>query len=167
MKIRFGMVCCLAMSLMCWVGTAPAHANRPDRSFWPNFDGTLPSELACGTGDVQIHIDTNNEYANTFYDRDGNVVRIRITGSLKETFTNLENGKSVSLNVSGPLTLNFVESGLDFVSSGNGVWFNFSNLPNQILYTSGGITGTVDFASNTLTFLSGPGRVENICPQLS
>jgi len=145
----------------------PSHANPPDRGFFPNFDGTLSSDSACGTGDVQIHIDTNNEYANTFYDQDGNVVRTRITGALKETFTNLETGKSVSLNVSGPLTLNFVESGLDFTSSGNAVWFAFSNLPNQILYTSGGIHGTVDFASNTLTFLTGPGRVEDICPRLS
>lgn len=166
MKIRLGIVCAFTLALVGFMGALPAGADRPSREFSPVEDSTIPSVSACGTGDVQIHIDQNNEYATTRTDRDG-IERTHVSGALKVTYTNVVTSKSVSMNVSGPGTLTFDGDTLDIVGSGNAVWYWFDNLPNQILYTTGGVHAIIDFANNTLTFVSRPARVENICSQLS
>ncbi|MFY9587004.1 MAG: hypothetical protein WAT66_06060, partial [Actinomycetota bacterium] len=143
MKIRLAVVSCVTLSLLGFMGVLPAGADRPTREFSPAEDSTIPSEFACGTGDVQIHIDQNNEYATTRTDRDG-VERTHVSGVLKSTWTNVATGKSVSLNVSGPGTLTFDGDTLDLVGSGNWVNYWFDNLPNQILYTSGSFHAVVD-----------------------
>jgi len=168
MKIRFAIISCLAVSLLGFVGVLPASADRPTREFSPSEDWTIASEFACGTGDVLVHIVENNEYATTRTDRDG-VEHTHISGVLKQTFTNLATGSSVPLNVSGPATLTYDGDRVDIVGSGNWVWSWFDNLPNQILYTTGGFHAIIDTANDTvtLTFVKQPARVENICSQLS
>jgi len=166
MKIRFAIISCLAVSLLGFIGVLPASADRPTREFSPVEDSTIPSEFACGTGDVQIHVDQNNEYASTHTDRDG-VERTHISGVLKWTLTNVATGKSVPQNISGPGTLTFDGDTLDVEGSGNSAWYWYDNLPNQILYTTGSYHAIVDLANNTLTWVKQPAQIENICSQLS
>ena len=45
---------------------------------------------------------TNKEVAKEFFDREGNVLRTLTTGALKVQVTNLDTGKSLDLNISGP-----------------------------------------------------------------
>ena len=165
MKIRLAVISCVTLSLFGFMG-APASADPPTREFSPVEDSTIPSEFACGTGDVLIHIVENNEFATTRTDRDG-VEHTHISGVLKVTYSNLATGKSVPMNISGPGTLTFDGDTLDLVGSGNSAWSWFDNLPNQILYTTGRYHAIIDLANNTLTFLEQPARTENICSQLS
>jgi hypothetical protein len=166
MKMRIGIVSCLTLSLVALMGVLPAGADRPTREFSPVEDSTIPSEFACGTGDVLIHVDQSNEYATTRTDRDG-VERTHVSGVLKVTYTNLATGQTVSNNISGPGTLTFAGDTLDVQGSGNASFYWFDNLPNQILHTSGSYHAIIDLANNTLTFISPPARVENICSRLS
>ena len=56
----------------------------------------------CGF-DIDVEVVKNNEIQTTYYDADGNVVRQRVTGSLKVRLTNLEDPEhSVLFNISGP-----------------------------------------------------------------
>ena len=63
----------------------------------------------------------NKEVLTTFYDKDGNVIRQHIAGTLKVRLTNVATDKSVDLNISGPGTYTFPPDGsVDLVGTGSG-----------------------------------------------
>jgi hypothetical protein len=78
---------------------APASAAAPSREF-----------LAAGPFDVDgpcpfvVHVEypVNKEYLISFTDANGDLTRAIIQGDLVASYTNVENGRSVTLNVSGP-----------------------------------------------------------------
>jgi hypothetical protein len=66
----------------------------------------FPSELDLAAGDfcafpVIITFPVNREFATIFYDAEGNVDHVLITGSLMITATNADTGESVNLNIPG------------------------------------------------------------------
>jgi hypothetical protein len=60
----------------------------------------LPAGVFCPWEGV-VTFPVKNEYATTFYDSQGNITMVLITGSLVVTITNLDNGESVTLNIPG------------------------------------------------------------------
>jgi hypothetical protein len=110
---------------------------------------------------VELTFLTNKEVATTFYDRDGNVVRTLTTGALKVRATNLETGKSIDLNISGPGV-----SYPDGTSINRGSWFywyppgNPQGQPTGIIV----VHGRSAWSPTSFEVLSG--RVEDICAAL-
>jgi hypothetical protein len=88
-------------ALLFALAASPALAAKPDRQFIGGpFEFVLPSEV-CGF-DVMLSSTTNNEYDTTFFDQSGAPVREIISGKLFVTLTNVDTGKSIDVNASGP-----------------------------------------------------------------
>jgi hypothetical protein len=79
-------------------------AARPDRAPSPSPDGIV--DETCGFP-IEVRFPTDRGVMTTFFDRDGNVTRIQVTGHLVATLTNIETGESVTVNISGPGRLVF------------------------------------------------------------
>ncbi len=90
----------LALVLVGLVAT-PVSATPPVREplVFPD-ELPLPAGVFCPWEGL-VTFPVNTETATTFFDRDGNVREVLITGSLVVTITNLDNGESVTLNIPG------------------------------------------------------------------
>lgn len=105
------------MPLALWLLTAtPVAAAAPDREPVLNSGFT---DSSCGF-DVVITIPAQNEVAKTFFDSDGNPIKMIISGRLVYTFTNPANEKSITANVSGPAIFDLVNGTAYFLGSGGG-----------------------------------------------
>jgi hypothetical protein len=62
---------------------------------------TLPAEF-CGF-EVGVNVPVNREYSKELKTPDGVVMATLTTGSLRVSLTNLETGKTITENISGPL----------------------------------------------------------------
>lgn len=80
-------------------------ASRSTREFLPPPDGLL--DTSCGY-EILVTFPVAKEYITTFYDQDGNVTKLIITGNLIVTFTNTATGKSLTVNISGPTHISLV-----------------------------------------------------------
>lgn len=81
--------------------TAPAAAIAPQRE-----PVEFPDELALPAGafcpwEGVVTFPMNNEVATTFFNPDGTIARVVITGALRVTITNVDNVESVTLNIPG------------------------------------------------------------------
>jgi hypothetical protein len=95
----------------------PVAAASPDRA--PVLNETVVDELSCPFP-VQLSYPAQNETATTFYDANGNVTKVIISGRLVLTFTNLNNGTSLTVNASGPAVLNYKSGRLFALGAGGG-----------------------------------------------
>ena len=89
----------------------PTSANPPDRQPVGNVSVTLPAGPTTCPFDLREDFLADREKLTTFFDRDGNVVRLQVTGQLVARFTNLSTGASITLHISGPATLTFGQDG--------------------------------------------------------
>jgi hypothetical protein len=72
-----------------------ARADQPMREGLPQADFTIQGSCSF---DVDLHIIRNNEFITTFSDG-----RQLITGALVVSLTNVDTGKAITLNISGPV----------------------------------------------------------------
>lgn len=82
---------------------APAAASTPQRE-----PVVFPDELVLPAGpfcpwEGLVTFPLNREVATTFFNADGTIARVVITGALRVTVTNVDNGESVTLNIPGVL----------------------------------------------------------------
>ena len=96
--------------------------------------------------------------------------RTFITGSSFERVTNLDNGKSVIVNVSGPTTVTDTNGFPTFVARGRNLWGIHagdlgSGQPGALLLTTGLAVLTV--SASGLTFSHDVGTTENLCVTLA
>lgn len=79
----------------------PASATQPVREplVFPD-ELPMPAGVFCPWEGL-VTFPVNKEFATTFFDQDGSVTEVLITGSLVVTITNLDNGESVTLNIPG------------------------------------------------------------------
>jgi hypothetical protein len=164
-----GVAVVIAALMLLAPGVAAAN-NDPHRMFLPAGPFVIP-DAVCGFP-VHVEVDVNKEYGRESQTPDGSSV-LKVTGSFVETFTNLTNGKSITLNASGPLTvtspvgttLGIVEAhGLTVVYVTNGAEFG---LPNLFL-TSGKFGFTTDFSSDTIVSVQRHPHVKlDICAALA
>jgi hypothetical protein len=96
---------------------APVAGATPDRT--PVLNVTLVDAASCGFP-VALSYPAQNEYQMTFYDGAGNVTKVVISGRLVLTFTNLNNGTSLTVNASGPAVLDFKSGRLFALGAGGG-----------------------------------------------
>jgi hypothetical protein len=133
--------------------------------FFPGFDSTNCGFLVHATQDV------DKVFVKELKTTDGSTIFL-FTGAAKITFTNPANGKSVTVNTSGPAKVTFNADGSSsFRSTGRGpadlspAEQRLTGLPGMFA-TAGPVTGTVD-ANNNLTSLNVNHILVNICAALS
>jgi hypothetical protein len=145
----------------------PASADKPIRE--PLIAEDFTVEGSC---DFPVFVDfvANHEFIKTFFDKDGNVTDQMITGHLTQNLTNLDTGKTIFYNVSGPGFLIFFEDGsLDFVLGGRSSVFLF---PGQVeglplfFVNSGQVTLHLD-AEGNLVSVEQVGHIEDVCAALA
>ncbi|HVD52089.1 MAG TPA: hypothetical protein VNB51_08625 [Candidatus Udaeobacter sp.] len=95
--------------------------------------------------------------------------RVFVTGSSVERVTNLDNGKSVVVNVSGPFTLTDADGVQTFFARGRNLWgFHRGDLgpgqPGALLLTTG--LAILTQSESGSTFTHNAGTTENLCDTL-
>ncbi|NUT72293.1 hypothetical protein [Pseudarthrobacter sp. C4D7] len=131
----------------------------------------LDPGLGCGF-ELQIYSSGGNLHTKEFYDREGHLVRMISAGKgVLLTYTNLENGKSISFNTSGSVsntTRNPDGTYTARASGHNGLIFFPSDMPAGPSTTQ--YTGTVVYnieKDGTWTLVSTSGPAVNVCAALT
>jgi hypothetical protein len=100
---RLGVIVALGALLGMFGGVvtaSPALAGRgPQWEFQPTGPFTLPADF-CGF-QIGVTFPVNQEYGKVLKSSDGSVTTL-ITGSLTASYTNLQTGKAITENISGP-----------------------------------------------------------------
>jgi hypothetical protein len=155
--VTFGIAIALVL------GTQPARAAAPLRFSLDPVHDTAPAGLVCS---FAFSVDTVsvNEVL-TVLDNG----RVFVTGSSVERVTNLDNGNSIVLNVSGPFTLSSADGVDTFVARGRNLWrFDQGALgpgqPGALLVTTGLAIFTQ--SASGITFTHTGGTTENLCETL-
>jgi hypothetical protein len=150
-----------AMCLVVLAFTAssrPAFAGQPPvREPAPAFDAT---GQFCEDFPVLVHVLANRQFITIF--SDGGV---HITGQLKAEITNLDTGKTIVENISGPL---IIEPDGTFFALGRGLLFGEAGFfgpgsPAELSINS----GRVVINGFDLSILSRTGRTEDLCAELA
>jgi hypothetical protein len=135
----------------------PLAAAKPERVAVPQEDFVISG--FCDF-DVLVHPLASKTFNTTFFDRDGNPTREHGTGRLVVRMTNLDTGRSIDLNISGPGT--FVNSPAGLTVDTHGNWMLF--IDGQLFTLSGHGQFFVDATSETI--VSRRGHVTDLCPIL-
>jgi hypothetical protein len=90
------------------VTASPALARGPKWQFQPKSAVILPAEW-CGF-EVRVTPLVNREYSKIFKASDGSFI-VLSTGSVTASYTNLETGKTITENISGPSKTTFFPDG--------------------------------------------------------
>src|SRR5262245_28008455 len=109
---RIGVIVALGalLGMLGGVVTAPpALARGPKWEFVPADPFILPGDTFCGF-DVGVSAPVNKEYSKLLKSPAG-VVATLTTGALTASLTNLGTGKTITENISGPLTATFPADG--------------------------------------------------------
>jgi hypothetical protein len=165
---RFALVVPLALVLGLVMSTE-ALASGPVITPSPVFEGVIAAGLICPFA-FRVTTITNNEIAKSFYDANGDLERVLITGFLSQSFKNLSTGKKISLIINGPVVLyNF---GADGTYSATAPGPQFVGLfptdeggPGLFQYF-----GRVTYdrlADGTIVNLQSTGRVVDLCAAMS
>ncbi len=146
---------------------APASADKPLREPFPSDDFVISG--SCDF-DVLIHNLENKEFIKSYFDDDGNLTRQIVNGRLVSELTNLETGKSIVYNISGPGVITFFEDGsVDVVAEGRSLlWFfpgEVEDLP-LVFVNSGQVTQHFDPDGNVVG-VEQLGEVEDVCAALA
>ena len=140
-----------------------ASADKPVREFLPAEDFTLTGVCAFP---VREEVTTNNEFITTFTDG-----RQLITGSFKVRATNLDSGKALDLNISGPGVITENSDGSVTLDAHGSwlIWFFPGDLgpasPGQLFVNNGHFVET--FSSTGLTVDKQAGSQQDICAALA
>ncbi|WP_139191814.1 hypothetical protein [Variovorax sp. CF079] len=132
---------------------------------------TLPAGLACSFA-LQIDFSGTRPEVREFRDKDGNLVKtIQAGKGFQLTFTNLNNGTTLSLKTAGSVTKQtFNPDGTTtFVTTGHNVLILFpSDVPPgpTTTLTLGRVVFTVDNSTQVFTLLGTSGRTTDICAVL-
>ncbi len=153
--MRRGVIISITLASVVLLSAGPASAGPPTREPLPTPNDFTISD--CGF-DILSHVLVNNEVQTTFFDKDGNVVRQLVTGTLKARLTNVATDESIDLNISGPGTYTFPPDGsVDLV--GTGGWLNgFTNRPGEVLFSKGRFEAT--FPPDGSFLLTDPAPIE-------
>ena len=135
-----------------------AAADKPSKEPVPNEDAT---GQFCADFPVLVHATTNREFAYVF--SSGATL---ITGTLKVEVTNLETGKTIALNVSGPGRIS--ADGTTLTAVGTWIFFGEASTfgpgsPPELSINSGRVV--ISLADTS--FVSRIGKSVDLCPLLA
>ena len=142
---------------------ATASANSPTRTPVPPIADNI--DPACGFDVLVDFVESEwNVVSSTFSNAASPVVEID-TGVAKVQLTNLETGKTIAVNISGPQIVKVFSDG-SVVIAEEGPWIhhNVPGLPG-IFQTRGRVTITIDAAGNVT--IDGNGRLVDLCAALA
>ena len=132
---RFQLGMALSSGLLLVMAVAgTAAAAKPDKAPAPSPDGIV--DETCGFP-IEVRFPTNDQFAITFFDQAGNPTRVIVAGKLVATLTNMDTDESITVNISGPLHMNFVRG----TNTSEGRW---SVWPDGTLHIAAGRTDNVD-----------------------
>ena len=151
-----------AVAAIALVSVPLASADKPIKEFAPAPEFTTGS--FCADFDVTIHITVNKEYAKTFSSG-----ATAINGQFKAELINVETGKTVAVNISGPASI--PADGSTFTLSGRSLFFGEpgdfgAGAPATLWLTSGPATLTFDEDGNVTDFTTS-GHVIDMCEVLA
>ena len=140
---------------------ATASSEPPTRTPFVLPDDNI--DPACGF-DVLVDYLESNAVSTTFSNDASPVVEID-TGAAKMQLTNLETGKTIAVNISGPQVVKVFSDG-SVVLSDVGPWL-FNEIPGLpgIFLSEGRVTITIDPTGNVT--IDGNGRIVDLCAALS
>jgi hypothetical protein len=175
---RLGVIVALGALLAMFGGVmtaSPALARGPKWQFQPTTPRFLPAAEFCGF-DVRVTFPVNRVFLKILKASDGSVITLT-TGSLTASFTNLETGKTITENVSGPSkTIFFPDGSFTAVEHGRNelilppAWAARFGLP-IVSVTVGLRSASGTFAPDgtvtSLTSLSLHGHAIDMCAALS
>jgi hypothetical protein len=134
---RFTVV--LAAILCSTVMIQPALADKPTKVF---ITAPPPFTLSGSCSfDVRVEVTQNKEYIKTF--TDGKQI---ISGRLLVKLTNLDTGKSITVQVNGPAHFNFTTNPGDYTSTGRSLLF----FPGVLVLSRGSVRILFDPVTNEL-----------------
>jgi hypothetical protein len=152
------------------VSAAPAAADKPLRE--PNVipPALFPAGIACAGFTVEIVADVNAQTVTTFFDSEGNPVRLLITGRLILTVTNTDTGEAVTIRLGDAIHITFNADGsVTLVGTGNvlSIFFptDFPPGPSTTLY-SGRLVIPIT-AAGVGTLETATGKAIDICAVLA
>jgi hypothetical protein len=149
----------------------PAAANPPTTETVVLDPFTIPTGVTACSFDVLVEPLSNKEKQTTFFDQAGNIRSIHISGGLKLRLTNVDTGKSVERNVSGPSTAKPQPDGSLLITTGGPTLYWFFDpgvAPNQpLLALFHGKTVAEFDAAGDFHFLEAKGKVEDLCAVLA
>jgi hypothetical protein len=175
---RLGVIVALGALLAMFGGVvtaSPALARGPKWQFEPHTPLTLPAEL-CGF-DIRVTFPVNRVFIKILKASDGSVITLT-TGSEVASFTNLETGKTITENVSGPSkTTVFPDGSFTAVEHGRNELFFFSAAqaasfglpPVGVTVGLRSVSGTLapDGSVTSITSISLHGYAIDMCAALS
>ena len=138
-------------------------AARPSRDYL-----ATPDYIDFGAGEacafpVRLDFLVNKEYGVTFSDADGDFVRQLIAGTLIVGLTNTTNGKSITVDISGPAqVVGHADGTTTFILRGN----SMPVVPGRLYTTTGTVVQEVD-ANGDLITSRATGTETDLCPALS
>jgi len=170
MNLGRSMTCLLfvVIVLLAAARVPAAIANQPIRQFVPAAPFTMSGVCAF---DVLVDFLTNKEYATILLDRFGNPREILTTGALKVRLTNLSNGRSLDLNITGPGRFYSNADGTSTLVT-TGPWLLFLNpgqLPQytpRLFYITGHSVLSFDAAGNNSQITIIGGTMTDLCGAL-
>jgi len=128
----------------------------------PPLNTDQPGE-ACAFP-VRLDFLVNKEYGVTFNDADGDFVRQLIAGMLIVGLTNTTNGKSITVNISGPAqVIGHPDGTTTFILRGN----SMPVVPGRLYTTTGTVVQELDENGDLLSTSSATGTETDLCPALS
>jgi hypothetical protein len=139
---------------------APAAAVGPTREYLP-----LPAtiDLAAGEGcsfPVRIDVLVNREYGVTFADASGDLLRQLVSGTLIIGLTNVDNDRSITIDISGPAEFVVHADGSStFTLRGNSMPLD----PGGLFRTTGTVVQEYDSDGNLLSTTQTAGTRTDIC----
>ena len=156
----------LLFAVIVALAPAPAAADQPAREGLPAAPLTLDASI-CGFV-VDVTFPSNKEFVTTF----SNGKQI-ITGSLDATLTNAQNGRSTTINISGPGSIVPNGDGTStFTLSGRSLIFLLPNQvgqgsPGRLILTSGPVVFQLDQNGNLTSYRITSASVRDMCPVLA
>jgi len=146
----------VAAALAAAVLASPASAVKPTRE--PGNFADRVFEGVCSF-DVARHVVVDRSTITTFSDG-----TVHITGTFKQTLTNLDTGKTIFVNASGPV---IIETHPDGSVTEIDLGRQFLRPPGQLLLTTGRVVWNTDAAGNTTSFTQVGGTSQDVCALLA
>jgi hypothetical protein len=161
--MRRSVLVAFGVALALVLGGQPARAGAPTRV---PIDPVHDMQTAGVICPFAVSVDSLSINETLTFLQNG---RIFLTGSSIERVTNLQNGKSIVVNVSGPFTLSITDGVATFVARGRNLWgFHRGDLgpgePAALLLTTGLATYTQ--SASGITFSHDVGTTQNLCETL-
>jgi hypothetical protein len=172
-RMRTTMLLVAALAFFALPSSLASAGGKPTRSPVPDVFNTFdfPKGLACAGFELAGAPVVNNEVAKIFPADANGDVRIIVTGSLVERVTNVDSGKSIAVNVSGPVFVTEHPDGsatLDFGGRSGPIVFFPTDIPAgpRAFINSGRVVVTVT-PTDQFILVSQSGHEEDVCAALS